>query len=380
MAKPTLSIGGMTAETVYQEAVGKGLNQVDAAILVSGWIFENFGKSQRVFGYKQDFDADEPACQAQFNPGFEHLDWIDGESVVQAETTAGEDGFNLRFHRIEADFDAVKDDLQKSFECLADLRRAVHARFEEVKAELNRINADIHKCCNKPTTPPTGPGSFGFGAFEGLANTGMFLGNVKFNEKYVALWQTQQGYMMLPTVYTIGTDFVADPRVQRAGYVARFAAENRELTQMFEEGPVRKGALIEKFGDRILSNGETLRTNLTILPESGTFRSADELVGEIAEREALALRSRGGTSSVIREAFGFDVEFESVKEAPVEKFNLLPQNARIALARAGIDSVGKLAEAKPAELARVFKLEGIDARASDVAEWQATARTLAQVR
>lgn len=380
MANPTLSLGGMTAEKVFQEAVANGLSQVDAAVLVSGWIFENFGKSQRVFGYKQTFAEEDPACQAQFIRSFEHVDWIDGESVVQAETTAGESGFNFRFHRIEGDFEAVKADLQKAFECVAEQRRTLHARFEELKAEINRINADVHNCCHRPSGPtavgPIGP----IGPFEGLANTGLFLGNVKFNEKYVALWQTKQGYMMLPTVYTVATDFIADPRVQRAGYVARFAAENRDIARMFQEGPVKKDALVEKFGDRILGNGETLRTNLTILPDSATFRSTDELVDEIAEREALALRSRDGSASAVHDAFGLGVEFESVRDAPVEKFNILPPNARIALTRAGIDSIGKLAGASLQEIAGALRTEGVDIRAPDVAEWQATAKTLSRVR
>jgi hypothetical protein len=377
MATSHLSLGGLTVENVYQEAINKGLSQVDAAILVSGWIFENFGKSKRVFGYKQALAVDEPGCQAQFNRSFHHVDWIDGESVVQAETTAGEDGFNLRFHRIETDFDTVKQDLMNAFECLAEIRQAVHARFEEVKAELNRLNNDVHNCCNKGTGPVvTGP----IGNFDGLVNTGMYLGNVKFQEKYVALWQTQQGYMMLPSVYSVGTDFVTDPRVHRAGNIARFAAENREFMQLFAQGSVKKGTLLEKFGTHILANGESLRANLEIVPANAVFRSVDELITEVAEREAGVLRSQAGTESAVRTAFGLDVELESVKTAPVETLNLLPQNARLALSRAGVDTVGKLAEAKPEAIARAFKAAGVETLSGDIAEWQATAKTLVQVR
>lgn len=377
MATSYLSLDGLSVENVYQEVINKGLSQVDAAILVSGWIFENFGNTKRVFGYKQALAAEDPACQAQFNRSFTHADWIDGESVVQAETTAGEDGFNLRFHRIEVDFDGIQHDLLKAFECLAEVRQAVHARFEEVKVELNRLNSDVHTCCNKGTGPVvTGPVT----NFHGLVNTGAYLGNVKFQDKYVALWQTQQGYMMLPTVYSIGAEFVKDPRVHRAGTVARFVAEHREVDQLFGEGPVKKDVLVEKFGDRTLANGESLRTNLEILPASAVFRNSGELVTEIAEREAGVLRSQAGTESAVRTAFGLDVELESVKAAPVEKLNLLPHNARLALARAGVDTVAKLAEAKPEVVARTLKTAGVETLSGDIAEWQATAKTLAQVR
>jgi len=36
-----------------------------------------------------------------YNPAFKHVNWIDNEDVVQAD---GENGFNVRFHALEAEF------------------------------------------------------------------------------------------------------------------------------------------------------------------------------------------------------------------------------------------------------------------------------------
>jgi|GEM_PF-5604113 len=108
-----------------------------------GLLNESTGKQKRVFNYNLEFKSDHPDCEAKFNRSFIHIDWIDGESVVQAETNTVEDGFNLRFHRIENDLDALSTDVRKAFECIGDMRGELADRLSEIKVELNRINTDI---------------------------------------------------------------------------------------------------------------------------------------------------------------------------------------------------------------------------------------------
>jgi len=370
----------MTAENVYKKAIDSGLNKADAAILVSGWIFENFGRSKRVFNYSQSFTAEDPDCVSEFGRSFSHVDWIDGESVVQAETTAGEDGFNLRFHQIEGDFDALRADMEKAFECLGTMRTVLHARFEELRNEINRINQDIHNCCHKGTVRPIDPGfSANIPAFDGLINSGTYLGNIKMNDTDAALWQTAKGYLLLPTVYSVGTDFIFDPRVQNAGQVARYFAEHPEIRDQFAEG-VTKRALLEAFGDEILPGGRSLKTNLEILPQSGRYQSLDRMVSELASREASALRSRSGTGAAAAKAFGLDLAFENIAEAPVERLEFVPQSARVALSQAGIRSMGELGKSSAPELQRRLKQQGFEALQADLAEWTAVAATLSSIR
>lgn len=109
-------------------------------------------KSKRVFAYTAPVDAAQPAqCRATFVRTFIHADWIDGESVVQAETTTLEEGFNSRFHKLEQDLEALAADIAKAFVCLGEQRAGVSRALEEVKTEINRINSDIFDCCDGKT-------------------------------------------------------------------------------------------------------------------------------------------------------------------------------------------------------------------------------------
>jgi hypothetical protein len=59
-----------------------------------------------------------------FTRGFKHVDWVDNEDVVQA---AGDQGFNTRFHDIEADFDKVSEALALVKQSLDTLGATVNA-------------------------------------------------------------------------------------------------------------------------------------------------------------------------------------------------------------------------------------------------------------
>lgn len=83
--------------------VEANLNESQINTMIWGILGENLGSSRHVFNYADTFDALQPGCTVNFERSFSHTDWIDGESVVQAEETTIEDGFNTRFHRIEDD-------------------------------------------------------------------------------------------------------------------------------------------------------------------------------------------------------------------------------------------------------------------------------------
>ena len=79
-------------------------------------------KPKRVFSYSRTFAAVHASCQSNFVRSFQHADWIDGESVVQAETNSLEEGFNSRFHKIEDDLDALSANVARAFVCLGEQR------------------------------------------------------------------------------------------------------------------------------------------------------------------------------------------------------------------------------------------------------------------
>jgi hypothetical protein len=149
----------VTASTSYADVLDyatKGnLDNASFNQLLLGVLTQSVTKPKRTFAYGETLPANEAACAPVFARSFVHIDWIDGESVVQAEETSIEAGFNNRFHKIEDDFDAMNADVRKLFECLAELRHDLAARLEEIRVELNRINTDLAECCGKETG--TGP-------------------------------------------------------------------------------------------------------------------------------------------------------------------------------------------------------------------------------
>lgn len=100
------------------------------------------------FTFQEQLDEQDPECTAKFDRGFEHTDWIDGESVVQAET---DDGFNVRFHKIMEDFDALAADARQGLECTAALRASLFKVIGEAQAELARLGTPSPTLTFTPT-------------------------------------------------------------------------------------------------------------------------------------------------------------------------------------------------------------------------------------
>lgn len=372
-----LEVSGLAVEEVFDQVVNKGISKADASLLVSSWIFENLGKSKRVFNYATDFPAIDPACVAAFIRTFQHADWVDGESTVQAEQTTGEEGFNARFHKIEADLDAVGQDAAKALACLAAMRQNLRTLLDEIRAEINRINTDVNTCCNKGTG--VGPIVDPLPAFGGLLNAGTFLGVSKFNEKDVSLWKTEQGIMVLPAVQTVGVDVISSNRVRGASMLARFIEETPQVRATFRD-TVTKKQFTDKFGNEVASDGQQVRDLVDILPDSLNFASLDKMVEGVAEREASALRTSAGASAAIATVFGLDTDTGIGANARVQQMDDIPSKARGLLIRNGIDTVEKLAAAAPGKIAGMAKAENIQVSAGDIAAWTTLAKTLNQIK
>jgi hypothetical protein len=89
------------------------------------------------FDYKFPVPPSDPHCANAFQQTFHHKDWIDGQDVVQAGATADEDGFNLRFQRIESDIAALNSNLANAFACINVLRAQLAEVLAEIKTQLN---------------------------------------------------------------------------------------------------------------------------------------------------------------------------------------------------------------------------------------------------
>jgi hypothetical protein len=373
MAKSNLMFNGMKVEDVFTQITKAGVTEHEAAILVGSWIYENVGRARRTFNYATPFAAEEAVCAPTFARSFQHSDWIDGESVVQAEETVGEAGFNTRFHNIENDLDGLSADVARLFTCLADMRRDLRALLDEIRAELNRLNADVH------TRPRPGRPQF-----EGELEVEPpfrfdYVDTMKFLDKYVQVFKTDKGMVMVPAIEQIKVNPGADPRIMRAAKLGRFMEEDPRVRERFPQ-EVSKAEFLKMFGRRELDDGQLVRDLVRILPEGTRYPTLDAMLEDVAAREAAALRTSDAGDASLISAFGLDVDVKAVTDAPIERFATIPPAARAALVTAGIRTMGELAKASPADLARVFQKEAIAADKNDAAEWTAGAKALVFTR
>ncbi|MDG4781692.1 hypothetical protein O7614_18730 [Micromonospora sp. WMMD961] len=371
-----INYDGVTVTELYEAFTKHGISASDASVLVSSWIYENVGTAKRVFSYAESFPAVEPGCAPPpFARTFAHSDWVDGEDVVQAGQTPGEQGFNERFHRIEHDLDHLGADLAKAFSCMAAMRVSLRRLLDEIRAEINRLHSTVHE--NKIV-----PGPFTIEQipnYIGSLDFGKYMGTTMFMDKKVSIWQTKAGTIVLPAVETLGVDVVVGPKVRGAAQLARYTAEHGDVRQRFPR-EVKLVEFIRLFGEDEVADGRTIRDVLKVLPADTSYPSLDAMFAEVSEREAVIVRTTVGAQSAVSAALGIEAELENVADADIAMLAGVPTKARAALARAGISTLGKLADAPAEQVLGIMKEAGVRADVGDAAEWTGYAQTLSKLR
>ncbi len=353
--------------------------------LINGGYIVDTTPHQRTFNYSDALDANAPACATSFNRAFDHEDWIDGESVVQAEQTTGEKGFNWRFHQIENDIDALGAEVARAFACLADLRDQLSLLLGEVRTELNRINADVFNCCQGKSSgviiDPVLPGAW------------QWLGNTRIQNKDYIVYEVAGRYQMVPLVSQElagigdiigGNPIVFQPsigtieegqRLKRPGEMARWFATDPDVRALIDEreGRLTKRVLVQNFGDREISPGLTVADAVDMLPANKTYDNPQALLDDLAAREAKQIREVGGADRV---STVLGVTGATIAEAPVERLDVVDTSMRSALARAGFRTVGSISNATPAELNTALRNVGFNAAEGDIQAITATAHSV----
>ena len=369
----TLELAGMTPDVVYSKLQAQGITQTDASLLVSGWIYQNFGNVQRTFSYTVPFAAVDANCAvATFARSFHHADWVDGSSVVQAQQTTGEDGFNLRFHRIENDIDGLAAEIAKLIACVAEMRSELHDRLEEVRTEINRVDSDLFALGEARTSGPIVSGTAG--RYDGLIKSPNFVASTKLGAADVTLWQTDSGLFALPAIVPLSGDPVTDQRVVDSGDFGRYVASNPDVATAFGTTGLTKAAFIDKFGTQTTASGKTIAQILTDIPDSATFATPQALADAVSQASATSIvSSTANLPGVIGVALGTTTA--NAANAKVDTLSSLTPETRTALASAGLDTVGKLAAANPADVTTALKsVSGVNA--GDVGAIISTAKTI----
>jgi hypothetical protein len=373
MATQDLMIGNLSVQDVFATVKSKGLSHSQATSFVGEWLRINSGKAKRVFNYVQSFPAVDNDCKPVFARSFQHQDWIDGESVVQASQTTEEEGFNERFHRIENDLDAMHRDVAMAFTCINEMRHDLRNLLDELRGEINRINTDIDNCCNQG-------GGGAMSTLPGYVQAGSFLGKFKINEKSMQLWNTQAGMVFLPDLQTVEGPIWNEPRTQRAGQFMRYLEENRKVRETFPQ-EVDRESFLKHFGNEELPSGLAVRDLVVMLPEDAKFFSLDAMSAEITERETAALRTTPGVRDAAALSLGLAGQVDGTLDgASIEQFNALPMAARTALVRNGITTIGKLSSVSGREISAILEKEKVgDVRQGDVAEALGMARLISKL-
>lgn len=368
MATGALTGTTMTAEDIFEKLTKTGVSKTEAQLVVANWILGNAGALPRGFAFKTSFAGTEAACTPQFTRSFAHEDWVDGEDVVQAEQTTGEEGFNLRFHRIETDLDALGRDVGQAFACINSMRASLRLLLDELQAELNLIYTEIARLGRDGRIVVDPAPSLG----------GKYLGTTKFFDSDVHVFETAAGRIMLPAVAGIEVTPFENPRVQRTQAFGEFVV-NDSVQEFFRPGAVSKGAFLRKFGEGALSNGETVRDAIEIIPSGVRFATPQSLLDALTTREGAAIRTSGLESESIAATFGL-AGTDRVADAPLDRLEVMPSNVRSVLAREGVSTVGAFAGRNPAQLTTLLEKRGVDVSTADVGGWVGAAKALVNAR
>jgi hypothetical protein len=135
---------GVKAGALVDALRGAGMADADVVTVVGQAIARSAGlvpdDASGGFVFQTHVSQTASECELNYRRSFVHPDFIDGVTVVQAGETPDEMGFNLRFHNIEAEFDAISHDLAVASNCTAELRRELFGVVQELQAKITEID------------------------------------------------------------------------------------------------------------------------------------------------------------------------------------------------------------------------------------------------
>jgi len=369
-----LTFGGVSVGEMYQKLIESGVQRSDAAVIASSWIFENIAGTQRTFSYAQAFPASDAGCAIPpFRRTFEHRDWYDGQSVVQAEETPDEAGFNLRFHQIEADLDSLGGDVATLVTCLAAMRSSLRKLLDEIRAELNRLNADVHG------RRPKGTSTTGKSPYYTMIDQTKYLGTQKFMDKDVYVYETPTGTLMLPIVENIGAEVLTSRHLRAAAMVKRYVIEHEDVREKFSD-KVSVDEFVDVYGDAVLADGRAMREVLKVVPARSEYEDVDALLTDISEREAAIVRTTTGGVDAVSAALGLgETEVADIGAAEVTRLTTVPPQALEALRKGGVETIEALATTPADKLVTVLAKSDYKVSAGQAAEWSAFAETITRM-
>lgn len=363
---------GLDIEETYQAILSKDVPAAYAAELVTELIKVNLGMTARSFRFTPGLSTATPqSCSPTFTRTFEHAEWVDGQSVVQAGESATDKGMNWRFRALRSDVDALHADTQRLHACLVELRSALVAALEQVAAELNRVNVDL---AQRPHAEQRQVGP--------ITKAPKFAGVRELDGKRVTMWEVDDTVLVLPGVETIAVGPTVKQRLATGAEVYRAATNHPEI-----EDALAQGATIaevrRRLGGIVLDDGRTLGQALTVLSPSAQHADVAALVDAINTQEQTVLRATVGSKESVAVVTGVATQQEPesvdagtlVGELGVR--GVAGGRDRVVEMVSGLWTVKDVAAMEPQALASALGEHGVAATQAQAAELQVRARMLA---
>lgn len=415
-------IGTFKTADLLTRASELNLDTRTTQLVVAKAILENLGRLHNTFGYREPLSPDSPALASAVSRTFEHNDWFDGQSPVQAGETASEEGFNKRFHAIEADLDALATEVKRAFAEMAAFRRQLASMFEDIRAEINRLDGQLVDTTVHPLPPvftpidprvfpidprvfpvdPTGPITEPFrpGIFQpndmshriiefadqpgkgsAFGKPATRLSREVFSGQQVDVWSTDAGMIMVPVQAARVTASGASDGLVRAANAAGWMASNADTVRTaVGDAPFTIEDARSKLGDVVLDDGSKFSDVLAKVPDGTQFATPSDLAAAITDSESAAIVRSGQTLDAIVAAVGFSSGDASLQDVHIDNFRSLDEGQRTALSAAGINTVGALAQADAAAVTNAFAAAGLAADPAGAARVVALGKGLIGLR
>jgi hypothetical protein len=137
---------GLPAGELVAALRGAGLGEDAVVAMVGQAIARSSGIEAAPgagFTFQTQIALSAAECISSYQRLFVHPDFVDGVTVVQAQSTPEEIGFNARFHGIEGEFDGIARDLHLASNCVAELRRELFGLARELEAKITEIDSRL---------------------------------------------------------------------------------------------------------------------------------------------------------------------------------------------------------------------------------------------
>ncbi|MBH0053134.1 MULTISPECIES: hypothetical protein [unclassified Salinibacterium] len=171
--KEAIFVDGVSTVAIADGLIAAGMQNTEVMNLIGHMLVGYVGgKGKPAFRFTTEVEATDERCRATFERSFEHTDWVDGVSRVQAGLTPEELGFNARFHALEADLDGVSEQFSALSGCVRALRADLVGVVGELEAKITDMDRQIQDLKSGSSTGNTATIRPGAWEYLGSANIG----------------------------------------------------------------------------------------------------------------------------------------------------------------------------------------------------------------